>query len=140
MATGPDDRAPHPSRAAASRIVATAALAPSRWRAFQRCVEHRESNNQPGVVNSSGHAGLYQFSRAWTHSLPYIIARGLKAHGMTTRQARSIRISLAGKRIEQYPAIYQRVAFAQVIAEGGRDAAMRHWHLSGSPCNGLAAS
>jgi hypothetical protein len=138
LATGPDDREPAPSRAAAA--TAAASVVPGRWQAFARCVERRESNNQPHVVNSSGHAGLYQFSRAWTHSLPYIIARGLKAHGMTARQARSIRISLAGKRIEQYPAIYQRVAFAQVLAEGGRAAAMRHWHLSGSPCNALAAS
>lgn len=134
------DRKPSPSRAAVSRIVELSTLAPAGFRAFQQCVEQRESHGNPTVVNSSGHAGLYQFARDWTHSLPYIVARGLKANGMPTAQARTIRLSLTGKRVEQYPAAYQRVAFAQVLREGGVAAAMRHWRLAGSPCNALAGA
>jgi hypothetical protein len=134
LATGPDDREPHPSRAAASRIVATAALAPSRWRAFQRCVEHRESNNQPGVVNSSGHAGLYQFSRQWAHGLPYMVAKRLRANGMSPHAARTVRIQLQHLPIQRWSAQMQRVAFSAVIATPGGD---RHWALAGSSCEAL---
>lgn len=131
------DREPAPSRAAISRIVQAASLAPTRWRAFQACVEQRESNGSPTAVNASGHAGLYQFSRAWTGALPHVVARGLKAHGMSTGAVRTIRLSLTGDRIETYPARYQRVAFAQVLREGGTAAALRHWGLAGSSCNAL---
>ena len=134
------DRQPSPSRAAVSRIVEAATLAPAGFRAFQACVEERESHGSPTVVNASGHAGLYQFSRSWTHALPYLVSRGLRAHGMSKGEARTIRLLLVGKRIEQYPARYQRVAFAQVLREGGVAAAMRHWHLAGSPCNALAGA
>ena len=121
-------------------VVKLAAKPPARFRAFARCVESRESHGNPRAVNDSGHAGLYQFSRDWTHALPYVIARGLKAHGMPAHRARTVRLSLTGTRIERYPAVLQRVAFAQVLREGGVAAAMRHWHLSGSPCNALAVT
>jgi len=129
-------REPRPSRAQVSRVVGAASVLPGRWGAFQRCVEHRESKGSPTVVNASGHAGIYQFAIGWRHGLPYIVQRGLVAHGMTRRDARTIRLALP-TRIEQWPAKYQRVGFAQVIREGGRAAALRHWGLAGSVCQGL---
>ena len=120
-------------------LIAEAATPPPGWADFAKCVEDRESHGQPGAVNSSGHAGLFQFSVEWRHGLPYLVQRGLVAHGMPAREARRIRLNLPTL-IEKWPAQLQRVGFARVLVEGGRDAAMRHWHLAGSRCNGLAAS
>jgi len=131
------EREPQPSRGQVSRVVARAGLLTGHWGAFQRCVAHRESKGSPTVVNSSGHAGVYQFSIRWRHGLPFVVQRGLVHAGMSNRQARAIRLSLPS-RIERWPARFQHVGFAQVIREGGRDAAMRHWGLNGSRCQGLA--
>jgi hypothetical protein len=134
MATGPDDRTPAPSRAAAA--TASASIVPGRWQAFARCVERRESHGQPGIVNhSSGAAGLFQFMPAWRHGLPYMVAHRLHEHGMARHDAAAIRRRLASLPINRWPAIYQRIGFAEVIATGG----WRHW-TGGHGCNGLAAS
>ena len=135
--TLPDpDRHHSPSRAAVSRIVEAASLPPAGWGAFAACVEERESHGNPRALNASGHAGLVQWSRDWSRGLPYVVARGLVAHGMPRGYARTIRLSLP-HRIEAWPAVLQRVAFSRVLVEGGRSAAMRHWSLAGSRCNGL---
>lgn len=131
------EREPRPDRAQVSRIVSLAGNLTGHWGAFQRCVAHRESKGSPTVVNSSGHAGIYQFSIRWRHGLPYVVQRGLIHAGMPSRDARAIRLSLPS-RIERWPARFQHVGFAQVIREGGQAAAMRHWGLAGSACNGLA--
>ena len=130
----PAERDPSPSRSAASRIVSTAALAPARWRPFQRCVEQRESNGIPTVVNSSGHAGLYQFSRAWSHGLPYMVADRLRNHGLSRGAAAAIRRDLSATPIQRWSATLQRVAFAAAISVPGND---RHWALAGSSCEAL---
>lgn len=131
-----------PSRATALRsVVAAAAVMPARWQPFADCVIERESGGSPTILNAagSGAAGLAQWMPAWRSGLPYVLARALKAHGATPRQARTVRLSLP-HRIEQWPERYQRAAFAQILVEGGRAAAMRHWFLAGSRCNRLAAS
>jgi hypothetical protein len=133
----PGEREDRPSRATVARVVDAASILVGRWGAFQRCVERRESNGRPHVVNSSGHAGLYQFSTSWRHGLPYVVQRALVRAGLPTREARAIRLSLP-HRIERWPARMQRVGFAGVIHEGGTGAALRHWSLAGSPCNALA--
>ena len=126
-----------PSRAAGSRVVAAAAVLPERWRAFGACVEARESHSNPRAVNaSSGAAGIFQLMPNWRHGAPYVLARALKAHGASAAYARSVRLSLP-ERIERWPERYQRAVFAQVLAEGGRAAALRHWGLAGSRCDGL---
>jgi len=132
----PGEREPRPSRAQVART--TAAIPPAGWVDFAACVEDRESHGIPTVVNGSGHAGLFQFSRNWAHGLPYVVQRALVAAGMPVKEARAIRKTLAAKPIHRWPAIYQRIGFAQVIREGGRAAAFRHWGLNGSRCNGLA--
>ena len=133
------EREPRPDRAQVSRIVAAASIVPARWQAFAACVERRESGGNSRAVNrSSGAAGLYQFMPAWRRGLPYVVGRGLVRAGMTPGAARAVRLSLP-HRIEAWPARFQRVAFAQIIHEGGRTAALRHWH-GGRGCDGLAAS
>ena len=128
-----------PSRANVSRVTELASMLPPRWRAFGLCVERRESHSVPTVINASGHMGLYQFSRSWNRGLPYIVQRALVAAGMPIEQARAVRKRLARQPINHWPAIYQRIGFARVIVEGGRDAALRHWGLQGSVCDGLVA-
>ena len=131
----PTDHAPRPSRATVSRVVDAASLPPKGWAAFARCVEHRESKGHAGVVNSSGHMGLYQFGRQWAHGLPFMVAHRLHTHGLSKAAAAAIRRDLAATPINRWPAVYQRIGFAEVIATGG----WRHW-TGGHGCNGLAAS
>ena len=119
------------SRAEVSRVTALAARPPARWSRFMACVEHRESNNIPTVVNSSGHAGLFQFSQDWRHGLPYMVAKRLQANGMNKGQATAIRRDLSAKPINHWSAQLQRVAFASVISTPGGS---RHWALAGSSC------
>jgi hypothetical protein len=132
----PAERDPHPSRAQVNRVTSAASLPPRGWAAFARCVEHRESKGHAGVVNhGSGAAGLFQFMPAWRHGLPYMVAHRLHAHGMSKGAAAAVRRDLASKPINHWPAIYQRVGFAEVIATGG----WRAW-TGGHGCNALAAS
>jgi hypothetical protein len=118
-------------RAVHAEIIATAAHAPSRWRAFQKCVERRESNNQPRVVNASGHMGLYQFSRDWAHGLPFMVAERLRDHGMSLADAKALRKRLSVTAINRWPANLQRVGFSAAISVPGND---RHWALANSRC------
>lgn len=136
--TIPADRSPRPSRAQLRTVAAAAAVLPARWAAFGRCVETRESHSNPRAVNpSSGAAGVFQFMPAWRRGLPFIVARGLKRVGATPAHARWVREHLP-YRIEEWPEMYQRVGFAQVIHEGGASAAFRHWQ-GGGGCNSLVA-
>ena len=129
------DHEPQPSRAQVSRISAAASLPPKGWAAFARCVEHRESKGHASIVNrSSGAAGLFQFMPAWRHGLPYMVAHRLHTHGMSKGQASAIRKDLSSKPIQRWPDVYQRVGFAEVIAQGG----WRHW-TGGHGCNALAS-
>lgn len=130
-----DDRAPRPSRATAG-IARQAATPPPAWTAFATCVERRESKGHAGIVNpDSGAAGLFQFhpEKDWRHGLPYMVADRLVAHGLPRPAARALRITLQGLPIHDWPAIWQRIGFAEVIARGG----WRHWALPGSTCNQL---
>lgn len=114
--------------------VREAVTPPSGWGAFAACVEQRESGGSPTALNASGAAGLFQFMPAWRSSLPYIVAERLKQFGASKRQAKSVRVYLQGVgRVEKYPALYQRIAFAEVLDDG----AWQHWTLRGSRCEGL---
>jgi len=136
LALVPDaDRIPQPSRAEVARVASAASLTSPRWRPFAKCVEHRESKGVPTVVNSSGHAGLFQFSRDWRHGLPFMVADRLRAHGLSKGAAAAIRRELSAKPINKWSATYQRIGFAEVVERGG----WRHWYLAGSRCNGLAS-
>ena len=123
-----------PSRSTPSAI-REAIVPPKGWEAFARCVEQRESKGQAGVVNaSSGAAGLFQFMPAWRHGAPYIVRERLVQFGMKPKQARQVRVYLSRLgRIEKWPALYQRVAFAEVIEDGE----WTHWALAGSACQRL---
>jgi hypothetical protein len=86
------------------------------------------------VNRGSGAAGLFQFMPAWRHGLPYIVAERIQKFGATKRQADTLRAFLWDiKKIEKYPAMYQRIAFAEVISDG----AWHHWTLRGSSCQKL---
>lgn len=111
----------------------TTAAAVSPMPRFTRCVEHRESKGIPTVVNSSGHAGLFQFSQNWRRGLPFMVADRLRAHGMNKTAARAVRITLSRKAIQAWPAVYQRIGHAEVLERGG----WWHWTLPGSRCQGL---
>ena len=125
-----------PSRSVSA--VRRAATPPTGWSAFASCVEHRESHGNPRAVNPSGAAGLFQFMPNWRHGAPYIVRERLMQFGTSGTQARSVRLYLSRLgRIEKYPALYQRIAFAEVIEDGGRSAALRHWGLAGSRCQAL---
>ena len=135
LLAAPVDRTPPPSRAVSPTLAA--ARVPGPWTAFARCVEHRESQGQPGVVNnSSGAQGLYQFMPAWNRGLPWMVAARLRANGMTRAQADRVRRYLSARPIHHWPATYQRIGFAAVIAT---PSGWRHW-AGGHGCNGLAAS
>lgn len=134
------EREPRPDRAQVSRIVEAASIVPARWRPFAACVEHRESHGNPRVINASGHMGLFQFSRAWMPGLSWVVYRTLVAAGMPRPEARVIQQTLAAKPIHHWPPVFQRIGFIGVVTEGGQAAAMRHWGLAGSACNGMAVS
>lgn len=113
-----------------------AALPPRGWEAFADCVEQRESGGSPTAVNSSsGAAGLFQLMPAWRSGAPYIVRERLLQFGVGKQQAKAVRVYLTGLgRIEKWPALYQRVVFAEVIEDG----LWHHWTLPGSRCQGLA--
>jgi hypothetical protein len=98
-------------------------------------VEWRESNGRRDVVNgSSGAAGLHQWMPAWRKSLPYVVSERLKQFGMPAKQRAKVRAHLFRVHyIHRYPAVYQRVAFAEVLDDG----LWVHWTLPGSRCQGL---
>jgi len=135
----PSDRAwsvERPSRGAQAGVVRAAATPPRGWAAFAACVEHRESKGHPGILNheGSGAAGLFQFMPDWRHGAPFIVRERLIQFGLPKPIARQVRIHLTRlSRIERWPALYQRIAFAEVIEDGG----WRHWSLRGSHCNTL---
>lgn len=128
------NQAERPSQPSKAAIINDAAVPPARWRLFAKCVEHRESNGRPDVINSSGHMGLYQFSREWAHGLPFMVAERLREHGMSLATARALRKHLSTTSIHHWPAQLQRVGFAAVISVPGND---RHWALAGSSCEAL---
>lgn len=125
--------ATRPSRSAPA--LRSAAAVPRGWGAFAACVEQRESGGSPTAVNSSsGAAGLFQLLPAWRHGAPYIVRERLRQFGYTAAQARTVRVYLTGLHyIERWPAMYQRVLFAEVIEDG----LWTHWTLPGSRCEGL---
>jgi len=131
--TGPDFTVSRPAQSATAR---RAARVPRGWEAFARCVEHRESRGQSDNVNpSSGAAGLFQFMPAWRGSLPYVISERLGQFGMAAKQRAKVRTYLFRVHyIHKYPAVYQRIAFAEVLDDG----LWVHWYLAGSRCNGMA--
>ena len=122
-----------PSRSVS--VVRNAAVPPRGWHAFAECVEQRESGGSPTAVNkSSGAAGLFQLMPAWRNGAPYIVRERLLQFGATRAQAKAVRIYLSGLgRIEKWPALYQRMVFAEVIEDG----LWHHWTLPGSRCQGL---
>jgi len=122
-----------PSRSVS--VVRNAARPPRGWRAFADCVEQRESGGSPTAVNkSSGAAGLFQLMPAWRSGAPYIVRERLLQFGATRAQAKAVRIYLSSLgRIEKWPALYQRIAFAEVVEDG----LWHHWALSGSRCQAL---
>lgn len=138
VAYSADDRewsVARPSRSAPG-AVRQAVTPPKGWEAFARCVEWRESKGNAGILNAqgSGAAGLFQFMPNWRHGLPYIVRERLVQFGMDKATARKVRVHLSGlKRIERYPAVYQRIAFAEVLEDGEWE----HWALAGSKCQGL---
>lgn len=124
-----------PSRSAPSAL-RQAVTPPKGWEAFARCVEDRESGGNAGILNAggSGAAGLFQFMPAWRNGLPYIVRERLVQFGMDKATARKVRVHLSSLgRIEKYPAVYQRIAFAEVLEDGEWE----HWALAGSKCQGL---
>lgn len=135
----PDDRAwsvQRPTRGAHATAMRQAASPPRGWAAFAACVEHRESKGHAGILNheGSGAAGLFQFMPDWRHGAPYIVRERLIQFGAPAGVARQVRLYLTSlRRIERWPALYQRIAFAEVLEDGG----WRHWSLRGSRCNTL---
>ena len=122
-----------PSRSVAA--VRESALPPRGWEAFAECVEQRESGGSPTIVNkSSGAAGLFQLMPAWRSGAPYIVRERLLQFGASKKQAKAVRVYLSGLgRIEKWPALYQRIVFAEVVEDG----LWHHWTLPGSRCQGL---
>jgi hypothetical protein len=123
-----------PNRGAHSRTIRDSSVVPARWRPFAACVENRESHGNPKALNASGAAGLFQFMPPWRASLPYVISQRLGRFGAPPAVRKAVRTYLFRVHyIEKYPAIYQRIAFAEVIDDG----LWHHWTLPGSRCQGL---
>lgn len=125
----------HLSTPASTTTAIQQAAAVSPMPQFSRCVEQRESGGNPRARNRAGSSaqGLFQFLSAWRRGLPYMVAERLRDHGMPAHQAKTIRITLAGKEIASWPAVYQRIGHAEVLERGG----WRHWSLPGHPCQRL---
>lgn len=123
-----------PSRSVAA--IRSAATVPAGWQAFAACVEERESGGNPTVLNhaGSGAAGLFQFMPGWRHGAPYIVRERLLQFGASKAQVKAVREYLTRLgRIEKYPALYQRILFAEVLDDG----LWKHWSLPGSRCQSL---
>lgn len=133
-ATADEDRqwaVTRPSRGSFA-AVHSAAQPPAGWDRFAACVEERESKGNPAAVNEgSGAAGLHQWLPAWSNGLPYNVASRLVEFGVPPVEARQIRVSLSDTPIHRWPAMYQRVGFADQIDRPG---GWRHWSLPGSRC------
>lgn len=122
-----------PNRGAHARVVARASTVPHGWERFARCVENRESHGNPTVLNheGSGAAGLFQLMPPWRHGGPYNARERLIRFGMPKPAAKAVRVYLSSRPIHRWPAIYQRVVFAEALDDG------LWWHWSGHTCNGL---
>jgi hypothetical protein len=122
-----------PSRSVSA--VRDAATVPPGWEAFAECVEQRESGGNPRVLNhaGSGAAGLFQLMPPWRQGGPYNVRERLLQYGATKKQAKAVRVYLSDRPIHQWPALYQRIVFAEALDDG----IWRHWYLAGSRCNGL---
>jgi len=127
--------ATRPSRSAYAGAIRRAALPNPSWRAFAACVEQRESGGSSTAINSgSGAAGLHQWLPAWRNGLPWNVRARLIDHGVPRPAANAVRQHLSATPIHQWPAMYQRVGFADQLDRPG---GWRHWSLPGSRCEGL---
>lgn len=124
-----------PSRSAWAGPIRAASLPAPRWRAFAACVEQRESHGNPTSVNKqSGAAGLHQWLPDWQRGLAWNVRGRLIDYGVPRPAANAIRAHLAATPIHRWPALYQRVGFADQLSRPG---GWRHWSLRGSRCEGL---
>lgn len=112
-----------------------ASTPPPGWAEFAECVEQRESGGNPTILNreGSGAAGLFQLMPGWRSGGPWNVRERLLKFGVPRKQAKAVREYLAARPIHTWPALYQRIAFAEVLDDG----LWKHWHLAGSRCNSL---
>lgn len=101
---------------------------------FRRCIMKRESNYNYLAANPISSArGAYQFlDNAWRVSLTHMMLREDKQTGGHLRQEI---LDLRDVSIQKWNRYWQDRAFWTAFRHG--DGA-HHWHISGSPCNGLA--
>lgn len=124
IATSPIDRAAH---------------IPTAWQPFAQCVSARESRHSYRARNRSSSAqGRWQFlDNSWRirGGIEWIVSRQLKRQGMAWSDRAGWVRRLDATPIYRWPAWAQDAAFVGVVTE--RASGWRHWHLTGSRCNGL---
>ena len=124
-------------------IVDQASQTPTRQQQlFADCVSHRESRNDPAAQSTiSSSAGKWQFLQSqWGQSLPWMVAKRLRAFGMDPVHATTIRVRLQHTPIHVWSESLQDVGFVAVLNARGPWTGWRHWYLQGSPCNALAGA
>jgi hypothetical protein len=112
-----------------------ASTPPPGWAEFAECVEQRESGGNPTILNrqGSGAAGLFQLMPGWRSGGPWNVRERLLKFGVPRKQAKAVREYLAARPIHTWPALYQRIVFAEALDDG----IWKHWYLAGSRCNSL---
>jgi hypothetical protein len=122
------------------RVTSTSGLAGSMYRGkwyspaaerARRCIIWRESHANYRAVNSSGHAGAYQFNdAAWRVSLTWMLLPEFRKQHQEVRALRAVPIN-------RWPRRWQDAAFFTAWRDG---AGRSHWHLAGSNCNALGVA
>jgi len=119
-------------------VLHDAAQLPARHQAYAACVSNRESHgNYRAKGDVSSARGRWQFlDQQWRHGLSFMVAERLVTFGLPKKQAANIRHQMQAKPIDKWTPVLQDVAFAAVITHKG---GYKHWYITGSRCNALAA-
>lgn len=94
--------------------------------AFRACVAEREGSNTYMVRGGGGnnYYGTYQFSRAFQHGIPYMMAKESTATGDGLRKEA---LSLRAKAINRWNRYWQDRAFFTVLNYNGKWTGKHHW-------------
>lgn len=93
--------------------------------AYERCVAHRESNDNPRSTNrANGYFGKYQFSQPLTRGATWMMLDWLATwHPQPKRLAAQLRAT----EMHRWPANLQLAAFIETLNHEGKWSGMSHW-------------
>ena len=125
-----------PTSGAHATVVREAAVVPSKWMRFAKCVAYRETgitnlNNKQSREDAknprSSASGRWQFlNTQWQHGGSFMVRDRLVQFGMPEQEAKRVRLHLGDRPIHKWDGWWQDVLFNEVVERGG----WTHWRGS----------